>query len=166
MKLFLKPTVLALLALSLAASVSSTQAAETNTVAITNTAPVNLALHKLVTASSLENDELAATNAVDGDMDTCWSSAFKDDVWLAVDLGAPQKFSKVNINWESSYAVAFAVQVSTDGKTWTDVYKTDKGEGDKSEIKFKPVTAQYVRINCSKRFTEYGYSIFELEVLP
>jgi hypothetical protein len=158
MKSFLKPAALALLAWSLAANVSSAQAAETST--------NNLAFQKPATASSLEGDEFAATNAVDGDMDTRWSSAFKDDAWLAVDLGAPKKISKVNINWESAYAVAFAVQISTDGKTWTDVYKTDKGEGDKSEIKFEPVTARQVRIQCSKRATEYGYSIYELEVLP
>ena len=86
---------------------------------------------------------------MDGDSGTYWSSAFKDDAWLAVDLGAAKRISRVSIQWENAFAKSFSVQVSSDGKNWTNVYKTDVGKGGVSEIKFAPVErgtcASYVR---------------------
>ena len=40
-------------------------------------------------------------NAVDGLDDTRWSSAFSDPQWLAIDLGAPTRISRVVLNWEA-----------------------------------------------------------------
>ena len=56
------------------------------------------------------------------------------------------------------------MQISQDGKTWTDVYHTDKGIGDPETIKFAPVAARYVRIYGTKRATKFGYSLFSVEV--
>ncbi len=83
---------------------------------------------------------------MDGDPGTYWSSEFKDGAWLAVDLGAAKKISRVQIQWEAAFAKSFSVQVSTDGKSWTDVYKTDDGKGGISEIKFAAVEARHVRL--------------------
>src|ERR1700761_5826637 len=48
----------------------------------------NIAQGKTATASSLENASFPASNAVDGNTGTRWSSAFADPQWLAVDLGS------------------------------------------------------------------------------
>ena len=47
----------------------------------------NIALNRPATASSLENSGFPASNAVDGNTGTRWSSAFSDPQWLEVDLG-------------------------------------------------------------------------------
>jgi hypothetical protein len=114
------------------------------------------------TASSTCAPAYKAENAVDGDPNTYWSSEFKDDAWLAVDLGAVKKLSRVHIEWETAFAKSFAVQVSTDGKNWTDVYRTDDGIGGVSEIKFTPVQARQVRLSCMKRGTQWGNAVREM----
>src|SRR3984957_507739 len=45
------------------------------------------------TASSTENASFPASNAVDGNTSTRWSSAFSDPQWLQVDLGATASIS-------------------------------------------------------------------------
>ena len=101
---------------------------------------------------------------MDGDPGTYWSSEFKDGAWLAVDLGAAKTIRRVRIQWETAFAKGFSVQVSTDGKNWTDVYRTDDGKGGVSEIKFAPVEARHVRLVCTKRGTQWGNAVCELEV--
>ncbi len=60
-------------------------------------------------------------NAVDGLPDTRWSSEFSDLQWLAIDLGAPTRISRVVLDWEIACGQSYAIQVSLDGSTWTDV---------------------------------------------
>lgn len=125
---------------------------------------LGLAYQKPATASSTHSAQYKPDNAVDGDPATYWSSAFQDDAWLAVDLGAEKKISRVRIQWEAAFAKAFSLQVSADGKTWTDVYKTDDGKGGISEIRFAPVEARHVRLVCTKRGTQYGNGVYEMGV--
>ena len=128
--------------------------------------PASLAANSIVTASSVYQPAYRPEYAIDGDEDTYWSSAFQDDAWLAVDLREPKKIGRVNILWENAYAKSFSVQVSPDGRTWTDVYKTNHGNGGLSEITFKPVTARHVRVLCTQRGTQWGNAIRELEIFP
>jgi hypothetical protein len=123
-----------------------------------------LAFQKPVTASSTYTPAYKPEYAVDDDPSTYWSSDFKDDAWLAVDLGAAHKISRVRIQWENAFAKSFSLQVSTDGKTWSNVYRTDDGKGGVNEIKFAPVAARHVRLVCTKRGTQWGNGVCELEV--
>ena len=116
-----------------------------------------------VTASSVYG-EYAAEDAVDDDETTYWSSTFADPARLAVDLGEVQKISRVVIAWQTAYSKAFAVQVSRDGQTWADVFTETNGRGGTSEIKFAPMEARHVRISCTKRGTQWGHAIRELQV--
>lgn len=133
-------------------------------VEIIDTSALGLAYKKNITASSVHSDAYAPANAVDGDPSTYWSSTFADPAWLAVDLGAVEKISLVRITWEAAYSTAFAVQVSTDGQAWTDIHTTSNGKGNTSEIKLAPVEARHVRVFCTKRGTQWGHAIRELEV--
>ncbi len=85
----------------------------------------DLALHAPATASSTDNATNTAAAAVDGDDNTRWSSAYADDQWISVDLGATKDFDRVTLVWETAYALTFTVQVSDDGRTWTDVKAVD-----------------------------------------
>ena len=127
---------------------------------------VSLSLGKAATASSVEAPQFSPANAVDGDPSTYWSSQYRDDAWLAVDLGAPGKFAGINIIWEVAYAKAFAVQTSNDGQTWTDVYQTAEGKGGTTEINLPGAVARYIRVVCTRRGTQWGNAIRELMVLP
>ncbi|MCU1679597.1 MAG: coagulation factor 5/8 type domain protein [Amycolatopsis sp.] len=119
---------------------------------------------KTATASSAENTSFTATNAVDGNTGTRWSSAFTDPQWLEVDLGASHSISQVVLNWEAAYATAFQIQTSADGSNWTTVYTTTTGTGGTQTL---PVsgTGRYVRMNGTARATQYGYSLWEFQVL-
>jgi hypothetical protein len=105
-------------------------------------------------------------NAVDGLLDTRWSSEFSDPQWLAIDLGAPTAISRVVLDWEEASAQSYAIQVSLDGSTWTDVYTTTTGKGGTEVIRFKPASARWVRFYGTKRATPFGYSLWEMRVFP
>ncbi|MGI5500856.1 discoidin domain-containing protein [Lentzea sp. CA-135723] len=63
--------------------------------------------------------------ATDGDPATRWAVARAErgraDSWLAVDLGAPTTVQKVRLRWETAAAVAYRIETSLDGSTWTTV---------------------------------------------
>ena len=124
----------------------------------------DLAYKRPVTASSVQEADTPASNITDGDDSTRWSSDFSDPQWVAIDLGKSVTIDHVHLLWEDAYAGAYSVQVSQDGKTWTNVYHTDTGTGDPETIKFPPVAARYVRIYGTKRATKFGYSLFSVEV--
>ena len=117
-------------------------------------------------ASSVYQPAYRAENAVDGDQSSYWSSAFQDDAWLAIRLGSVMRISRVNIVWEAAFAKAFAVEISTDGDTWTEVYKTVAGKGGTTRISFAPTEAGHIRVVCAKRGTAWGNAIRELQAFP
>jgi beta-glucosidase len=123
----------------------------------------NAALDQPATASSTENTGTPASAAVDGDDGTRWSSAAADPQWLQVDLGASVPVCQVVLHWETAYATAFQIQVSTDGTTWTPVYSTTTGTGGTQTL---PVsgTGRYIRVFGTARATGYGYSLWEFQV--
>lgn len=128
-----------------------------------------LAFRRPVRASSSHVEagaDYRPESAVHGAGDTRWSSEFSDPQWLAIDLGTPRQFSRVVLEWEGAYARSYAIQVSDDGASWREVYSTTRGEGDTEELKFAPVTARWVRFHGTKRATPYGYSLWEMKVLP
>ena len=124
----------------------------------------DLARGKRATASSLQEPQHKAENAFDGDEATRWASEFKDNEWLAVDLGKAQKVGRVHLSWEGAFASEFKVQVSDDGQNWRDVYASAQSQGGDEDVSFTPVETQFVRVLCVKRATEYGSSLFSMEV--
>ncbi|WP_254777010.1 discoidin domain-containing protein [Paenibacillus sp. yr247] len=122
----------------------------------------NIAFEK-PTASSPEFHRSSA-DAVDGRFDRRWESAFEDNQWMSVDLGAAKTINRVVLAWENAYGKAYTIDVSLDGKTWTTVYSTDIGNGDIDDISFAPVSARYVKMNGIKRGSPYGFSLWEFEV--
>ncbi|GAA2519228.1 hypothetical protein Ahu01nite_093080 [Winogradskya humida] len=124
----------------------------------------NLALDHPALASGSEGDPWNALYAVDGDTTTRWSSAFTDTQWLRVDLGNRWQISEVRVRWENAYAVAYRIEVSTDSATWKSIYSTKTGTGGDVTIDVKDVPARYVRLYSTKRSSQYGISVYELEV--
>src|SRR6266851_5393432 len=115
------------------------------------------------TASSVENATFPASNAVDGNTGTRWSSAFSDPQWLQVDLGASASITQVVLQWEAAYGKAFQIQTSPDGTNWTSIFSTTTGTGGTQTLNVTG-TGRYVRMLGTVRGTQYGYSLWEMGV--
>ncbi len=127
-------------------------------------APVNLALGAVATASSQENAATGAANAIDGNPATRWSSAFADPQTIQLDLGARAAISEIKLTWEAAYGKAYSIDVSDDGTNWTPVTSTTSGDGGTDDYPGLSVSGRYVRLVGTQRATQFGYSLFELEV--
>ncbi len=126
-------------------------------------APTLLSQGMPATASSVENASFPPSNAVDGNPNTRWSSAFSDPQWLEVDLGASASITQVVLQWEAAYATAFQIQTSPDGTNWTSIYSTTTGTGGTQTLSLTG-TGRYVRMYGTTRATPYGYSLWEFQV--
>lgn len=124
----------------------------------------NLALNKLVTVSSNEDEIYPGSAATDGNVDTRWSSEFSDPQWLYVDLGQTYDIDKVIIVWETAMASNYEIQVSNDTINWNTARSITDNSEELNEVAGLAASGRYVRIYGSSRVTGYGYSIKELEV--
>ena len=123
----------------------------------------NLGLKKKTTASSSKGAN-TADMAFDGTTDTRWQADNEaDDEWIQVDLGSVQAVNAVTINWEAAYAAKYEIQVFTDGKEWTTVAKENGMVGEITSS-FAATKARYVKMQGVSRGTQYGYSIYEMQV--
>jgi len=123
----------------------------------------SLALGRPVTASSVDEPGHEPELAVDGNAGTRWSSAWSDPEWIAVDLGASYDLSRVVIDWETAYGSGYEVQTSPDGDTWTTVRTVTDGDGGFDDLEVSG-TARHVRLLLTERATQWGFSLYELEV--
>ncbi|MEU5281107.1 discoidin domain-containing protein [Streptomyces asoensis] len=117
---------------------------------------------KTATASSTEG-VFSARNAVDGDLETRWSSAFADPQWIQIDVGTRADISRVALTWESAYATSFRIQVAHDGQAWTVLHQTATGVGGAQSLAASGA-GRYVRMHGAQRATPYGYSLWEFQV--
>jgi len=124
----------------------------------------NLAYRKAVTASSSPGVFEPALCVADNNTGSRWSSGYHDDEWICIDLGAPTEVASVVLNWEAAYGKAYRLLVAVDTAGWQEVYSTTNGKGGLETIRFKPVTARYVKMQGIRRATQWGYSLYEMEV--
>ncbi len=123
----------------------------------------NVARDRPVFCSSIEDSRYLCSNAVDDDLATRWSSGFSDPQWITVDLGAPTRIERVILRWETAYGRAYRIQTSNDASAWADIYSTTDGDGGVDDLAVSGA-GRYVRIYGTQRATEWGYSLWELEV--
>lgn len=117
-----------------------------------------------VTASIVEANFLAK-NCIDGDDATRWSSPRnKDSVNLRFTFAAPMVVNSFILKWESAFAKAYTIQATSDGVNWVDIYSTAEGNGGTEQIEIKkPTVATGIKLLLTKKGTEFGYSLFEVE---
>jgi hypothetical protein len=129
----------------------------------------DLALNRTATASSVDNGSDGPGNAVDGNAGTRWSSAYQDNQWIQVDLGASVSFDQVYLLWEQAYALDYRIQTSDDGATWSDAQSvtntTPLGDFATQTEDFAAQNARYVRVQCGGRATQWGDSMWTLSVI-
>ena len=126
---------------------------------------VDLALNQPATSSSAQNAGLAAPNVDDGSLTTRWASATGvDPSWVEIDLGKPTPFNTVVLYWENAYAIQYQIQYSNDNQNWSTAYTQTAGVGGVETLSFATVTGRYVRMYGTERATQYGYSLFEIQI--
>ncbi|MEV7969521.1 ThuA domain-containing protein [Sphaerisporangium sp. NPDC088356] len=130
-----------------------------DTVAVTD-----LARGRPVTVSSVEpGSPHAGANAVDGNATTRWGSAYSDPQWITVDLGATRTIDRVKLTWETAYGKAYQIQTSPNNTTWSTIYSTTTGDGGTDDVAVTG-TGRYLRIYGTQRATQWGYSLWDLNV--
>ncbi|MDT5016199.1 MAG: chitinase, partial [Mycobacterium sp.] len=123
----------------------------------------NIALNKPVVVSSIEATQYAGANAVDGNGSTRWSSAFSDPQWIYVDLTQTYAIDRVVLRWETAFGADYQVQVSNDATTWTTIRSVTNSDGGVDDLAGLVGTGRYVRVSGTRRGTQWGYSLWELE---
>jgi lysophospholipase L1-like esterase len=127
------------------------------------TAPMmDQALNRPAYASSVSNGN-GATNAVDGDWTTQWSSTSTNNEWIYVDLGSTQSVTGVYLNWGANYGKSYKIQVSNDAANWTDVYSTSTDTGGINRISIS-ASARYVRMLGLISGTGNSYDLLDFTV--
>ncbi|WP_051234896.1 family 16 glycosylhydrolase [Marinimicrobium agarilyticum] len=125
----------------------------------------NLALNGSASAST---QDLAASNAIDGNMNTRWASAAQTDPsHITVDLGQSYNLSSVIIHWEAANADTYEVQGSNDNANWTTLATRSGGAfGDRTDTVNVSGQYRFVRMYGISRSAgnSWGYSIWEMEV--
>lgn len=134
----------------------------------------NLAKSANVTASS-DDGSNPAVNAIDGNSDTMWRTTYyqddtktdeeKADENLTLQWNTPQTFDTIKIKWNGGYMKGYKIQISADGKEWSDLYEVTNGKaGEYRCIQMeKVVTTSYLRLQGTT-FGEYCFEIYEFEV--
>jgi len=115
-------------------------------------------------AFSEESEDYSADKAIDGLMDTRWSSKFYDPQWISITLCEERTINRVVLHWETAYGKYYQIHVSQDGETWYKVFSTQSGDGGEDVITFDAISARYVRMCGILRGTRWGYSLWEFEV--
>jgi len=107
----------------------------------------------------------APTNCIDGQDFSFWTNSIDDGgtkngmpaEWCVL-WSKPTTVSAVTIKWLEDYPpLEFALQVSDNGKTWTDVFKQADNIGAVSEITLpQPATARFFRIYITRAKSDIG----------
>ena len=111
--------------------------------------------------AQLVTDGLVATSSEEAGKGfvSYWKSATDKDEWIAVDLGYVSKIDKVRFHWLNA-PVAGTLQVSLDGKKWTDVTTL----GAEAEVNFPQVLCRYVRAMLKSTADNNPFVLSEWEI--
>jgi endoglucanase Acf2 len=144
---------------------AATGSDDVNVVVNPATTSTNLALNKTTTTSTIENAGTPGSSAVDGNAGTRWASMPNDLEWIYVDLGASYNVNRVKITWETALGKDYQVQIATSATgPWTTMKTVTGNTALVNDHTGLTGTGRYVRMNGTTRGTQWGYSIWELEV--
>ena len=127
--------------------------------------PVNLALNKLATASSVQaGNEIK--NATDGRRASRWcANGGSFPQWLQVDLGKTTHLTGCRIDWEAPMSpYKYQVEGSDDAKTWKVLVDRSKNDKEINAAHEFDATARYVRIQCLNATPGHWASLWELHL--
>jgi len=99
---------------------------------------------------------------------TSWhSGTLAQEQWLLLDFGTDRELGGLVIEWDSQdYALAYDVELSSDGQTWATVYRSTRGNGHRDNIFLPDAEARFVRISMHESSRAQGYAINSVRVVP
>ncbi len=139
---------------------------------------------KRLYASTTQDRNTDPANALDNNLTTRWASGVVGRAWLMMDLGAPARIDRVEIDWETAWSSKYSLEVSNDRSTWTRVGAEQLNPKVLDGVTPRPPAAEYkdtialnltkayryIRINSTERGwsagdgSQYGVSAFEFQV--
>ena len=130
-------------------------------------APSRSAGAPAVSASTSLPDHPASA-VLDDDPYTTWQSgALAPEQWLQLDFGKPREYGGLVVEWSpQDYAIAYDVEVSDDGQTWSTAYRSTRGNGRPDHIFLPDGESRYVRLALHSSSRDQGYVIRALRVIP
>lgn len=130
---------------------------------IISTSRLGIAYNKPATSSSIYTG-LPASQAVDGDWTTRWSSLFADPQWIEIDLGSIYNIDSVKLFWETAYGRDYMIQTSIDGTAWTNIQTVSNNTEIINDLTGLSGSGRYIRMLGTARGTIWGYSLWEFLV--
>ena len=97
-------------------------------------------------------------------MDTRWGSDYSDNQWLKITLDTIHSVAKVVIYWEAASAKRYKIITSSNNIKWDTVYYESSGDGEMDIVFFKPTQTKYIQLLGIEGNTQWGFSIWELEI--
>jgi predicted esterase len=117
----------------------------------------------------VERDEVQASsgnayNAFDGSFDSRWESEWKDPQWITIDFKKQQNIKAITIFWVNAFGKEYEILASNDNEDWKHVYTQKNFTGGTDKISFDNLESRYLKFNFIHRGTQWGYSIWEMEI--
>jgi hypothetical protein len=103
--------------------------------------------------------------AMDGKMDTRWSSNTNDNEWLKIEFDTLTQLVGVRLHWETAYGRDYNIEILQPDGQWQSVSNVAFGDGGIDEIYFGLRKTRAIRFVGHKRGTGWGYSIWEIAFL-
>ncbi|MEM2541794.1 MAG: discoidin domain-containing protein, partial [Candidatus Methanomethylicia archaeon] len=124
----------------------------------------NIALEAKAAASSIEKEGFEPEKAMDGDLQTRWSSQVGTPQFLELEWSTVQSISKVRILFESAYADDYIIE-TWNGTHWVTVVRVENNNRTDIEHIFPDaIDATKMRLLFTKASRFGSVSIWELEV--
>jgi hypothetical protein len=127
----------------------------------------------LASASSTTRNH-SAGSVVDGDSANWWRSDKGGEQWFMLDFRRNREFGGVTIKWEPQslngpergfHATRYAVELSDDGRQWTQVYLAERANGFTDHISLPESESRYLRLRLLEGDGS-RYGIREIQVRP
>jgi hypothetical protein len=116
-------------------------------------------------ASSTQGRREVPEHAFDDNRATRWTSHFQDHEWIEGRFEQPVGIRKITIHWETARAADFSVRLLTRQGNWSTLADRVNAEGLTDHFPSDhPVWTEGIRIECRRRATEWGNSIFEIDL--
>jgi len=120
-----------------------------------------------IVASSVENqgEFFQASNLLDGELTTRWSSYAVDSAEIIVDLIKEYPIKRIELYWDAAFAKKFQLHCSSDGKNWESIILKYKEDDSVDKIILHETNFRFLKLRClEKAPNKWGYSLSDIQL--
>jgi hypothetical protein len=117
-------------------------------------------------STAVEGEEPA--HVLDEDPYSRWrSGVLGEEQWLLLDFGQLREYGGLVIDWDpDDHAVAYEVSASNDGESWTSVYRSTRGNGERDYVYLPDGESRYLRLALQESNRHAGYAVRRISLIP